>query len=161
MRAFVALICSFARFCPSNPMNATSDRAEIETLFQQLAAAHAARDPDAIVGAYAPDAVIYDLAPPLARLGINRDRIASWLASWDGPIQIDARDVDLTVSGDLAFSSALNRMRGRQKGEDRDLWFRTTRCLRKIDAHWLIVHDHSSVPFYMDGSDRAARDLKP
>jgi ketosteroid isomerase-like protein len=51
-------------------------------------------------------------------------------------------------------------MRGRQGGEDQDLWFRTTMCLRKINARWRIVHDHSSVPFYMDGSYRAAVDLK-
>jgi uncharacterized protein (TIGR02246 family) len=142
-------------------MNATSDRAQLEALFQRLVAAHAARDADAIVGAYAPDAVIYDLSPPLGRRGINRDTIAAWLAGWDGPIQIDARDVDLTVSGDMAFSSALNRMRGRQNGEDQDIWFRTTMCLRKMNGRWQIVHDHSSVPFYMDGSDRAALDLKP
>jgi hypothetical protein len=29
-----------------------------------------------------------------------------WLAGWEGPIQIDARDVNLTVDGDLAFVSA-------------------------------------------------------
>jgi uncharacterized protein (TIGR02246 family) len=142
-------------------MNATSDQAGVEALFQRLAAAHAARDADAIVAAYAPDAVIYDLSPPLGRRGINRDEVAKWLASWDGPVLLDAMDVDLTVSGDLAFSSAFNRMRGRQNGEDQDIWFRTTMCLRKLNGRWLIVHDHSSVPFYMDGSDRAALDLKP
>jgi ketosteroid isomerase-like protein len=92
---------------------------------------------------------------------MNRDNVAAWLAGWDGPIQIDARDVSLTVEGDLAFVSALNRMRGRQGGEDRDLWYRTTMCIQKISGQWQIVCDHSSVPFYMDGSYRAAVDLKP
>jgi uncharacterized protein (TIGR02246 family) len=142
-------------------MSSKADRAEIEALFQQLVRAHADRDADAIVKAYAPDAVIYDLAPPLGRRGMNRDSVAAWLASWDGPIQIDARDVSLTVEGDLAFVSALNRMRGRQGGEDRDLWYRTTMCIQKISGQWQIVCDHSSVPFYMDGSYRVAVDLKP
>jgi uncharacterized protein (TIGR02246 family) len=142
-------------------MSSKADRAEIEALFQQLVRAHADRDADAIVKAYAPDAVIYDLAPPLGRRGMNRDSVAAWLASWDGPIQIDARDVSLTVEGDLAFVSALNRMRGRQGGEDQDLWYRTTMCIQKITGQWQIVCDHSSVPFYMDGSYRAAVDLKP
>ena len=142
-------------------MNSTADRAEIEALFQRLGRAHADRDADAIVEAYAPDAVIYDLAPPLGRRGMKRDSVAAWLAGWDGPIQIDARDVDLTVDGDVAFASALNRMRGRQSGEDQDLWYRTTMCLRKTNGRWRIVHDHSSVPFHMDGSYRAAVDLKP
>ena len=142
-------------------MNSTTDRAEIEALFQKLARAHADHDADAIVEAYAPDAVIFDLAPPLGRRGMNRDNKAAWLAGWDGPIQIDARDVSLTVDGDLGFVSALNRMRGRQGGEDQDLWYRTTICLQKISGRWQIICDHSSVPFYMDGSYRAAVDLKP
>ena len=142
-------------------MSSTVDRAEIEALFQQLGRAHADRDADAIVEAYAPDAVIFDLAPPLGRRGMNRDSVAAWLAGWDGPIQIDAHDVSLTVDGDVAFASALNRMRGGQSGEDQDLWYRTTMCLRKTNGRWRISHDHSSVPFYMDGSYRAAVDLKP
>jgi uncharacterized protein (TIGR02246 family) len=142
-------------------MSSTTDRAEIEALFQKLARAHADHDADAIVEVYAPDAVIFDLAPPLGRRGMNRANVAAWLAGWDGPIQIDARDVSPTVEGDLAFVSALNRMRGRQGGEDRDLWYRTTMCIQKISGQWQIVCDHSSVPFYMDGSYRAAVDLKP
>ena len=43
---------------------------------------------------------------------MNRDSVTAWLAGWEGPIQIDARAVSLTVDGDLAFVSAFNRMRG-------------------------------------------------
>jgi uncharacterized protein (TIGR02246 family) len=142
-------------------MRSTDDRAEIEALFHQLTRAHAEHDGDAIVAAYEPDAVIYDLAPPLGRRGLTRDNVAAWLAGWEGPIQIDARDVNLIVDGDLAFVSAFNRMSGRQGGEDQDMWYRTTMCLRKSGGRWRIVCDHSSVPFYMDGSYRAAVDLKP
>jgi uncharacterized protein (TIGR02246 family) len=140
-------------------MGSTTERAEVEEIFQRLVKAHADHDADAIADAYAPDAVIFDLAPPLVRRGMNRESVAAWLAGWDGPIQIDARDVDLTVDGDLAFVSALNRMRGRQGGEDQDMWYRTTMCLRRMSGRWRIVHDHASVPFYMDGSFRAAVDL--
>ena len=115
-------------------MSSTTDRTEIEGLFQQLAKAHADDNADAIVEAYAPDAVIYDLAPPLGRRGMHRDSGAAWLAGWEGPIQIDARDVNLTVDGDLAFVSAFNRMRGRQGGADQDIWYRTTMCLRKTSG---------------------------
>jgi ketosteroid isomerase-like protein len=87
--------------------------------------------------------------------------VATWLAGWEGPILIDTRDVNLTVNGDLAFVSAFIRMRERQGGEDQDMWYRSTVCLRKASGRWRIVCDHASVPFYMDGSDRAAVDLKP
>jgi ketosteroid isomerase-like protein len=142
-------------------MSSTPDTVEIEALLRQLAQAHAERNADAIVDAYAPDAVIYDLAPPLARRGMKRDSVVAWLSSWDGPIQIDAHDLNLVVDGGLAFVSALTRMRGRQGGEEQDLWYRTTTCLRRTSGRWRIVCDHSSVPFYMDGSYRAAVDLKP
>ena len=111
-------------------MSSTTNRAEIEVLLQQLARAHVDHDADVIVEAYASDAVIFNLAPPLRRRGMNRDSVAAWLSGWDGPIQIDARDVNLTVDVDLAFVSALNRMRGRIGGEDQDMWYRTTMCLR-------------------------------
>lgn len=142
-------------------MSSTTDRTEIEALFQRLARAHVDHDADAIVESYAPDAVICDLAPPLGRRGMNREAVATWLAGWDGPILIDACEVNLTIDRDLAFSSALTRMHGRSNGEDQDIWFRTTMCLRKMNGQWRVVHDHSSVPFYMDGSYRAAVDLKP
>lgn len=142
-------------------MSSTTDRAEIEALLQKLSRAHVDHDADAIVEAYAPDAVIYDLAPPLGRRGMDRGSVTAWLASWEGPIQIDTRDVSLVVDCDLAFVSALFRMRGSQGGEDQDMWYRTTMCLRKTGGRWRIVCDHASVPFYMDGSYRAAVDLKP
>ena len=142
-------------------MSSTTDRAEIEAVFQHLARAHADHDADAIAESYAPDAVIYDLAPSLGRRGMSRDSVAAWLAGWEGPILIDARDVNLTVDGELAFVSAFTRMRGRQGGEDQDMWYRSTICLRKTSGRWRIICDHASVPFYMDGSYRAAVDLKP
>jgi ketosteroid isomerase-like protein len=32
---------------------------------------------------------------------------------------------------------------------------------RKVGGRWLIAHEHASVPLYMDGSEKAAIDLKP
>ncbi|MBO6636940.1 MAG: SgcJ/EcaC family oxidoreductase [Roseitalea sp.] len=139
----------------------TNDENQINVLCQRLGQAHHDKDVDAIVGCYAPDAVIYSLAPPL-RDAIDRDGIAAWLETWDGPIRIDAQDVELVVGGDIACTTALNRMRGtKTNGTKEDIWFRTTMCFQKIDGAWRIAHDHSSVPFYMDGSLKAAVDLKP
>jgi PhnB protein len=38
---------------------------------------------------------------------------------------------------------------------------RSTLAFRKVGAAWKIAHGHSSVPFLMDGSYRAATDLTP
>lgn len=42
-----------------------------------------------------------------------------------------------------------------------DVWFRATVGLRRGDGGWTIMHEHTSVPFYMDGSFKAAIDLQP
>jgi len=142
-------------------MNPNEDRAQIEALFRNLVRAHAEHDADAIVEAYAEDAIVYSLAPPLGRRGRDREGVAGWLQSWEGPVLLDARDTELEMSGELAFMSGLSRMRGHQAGQDRDIWYRSTVCLRKQEGRWFIVCDHASVPFYMDGSWRAAVDLEP
>lgn len=139
----------------------TSNREQIEALCQRLGQAHHDKDADAIIGCYAPDAIIYSLAPPL-KDKIDRNGMAAWLATWNGPIEVDAQDVDLVVSDRLAWSTALNRIRGtKTDGTKEDIWFRTTMCFRKSHGEWRIVHDHASTPFYMDGSLKAAVDLKP
>ncbi|TQV79185.1 YybH family protein [Denitrobaculum tricleocarpae] len=140
----------------------TENKDEIIALCQTLDRAHHDKDAQAIAGCYAPDAVIYSLAPPLGERGLDRRGLDAWLATWDGPIRIDAQDMELSVTEGLAYSSALNRIRGtKTDGEEVDVWFRTTMCFRKTGEGWRIVHDHSSVPFYMDGSTRAAVDLRP
>lgn len=140
----------------------TSEHEAITTLCQRLGEAHATKDAAAIVSCYAENAVLYGLAPPLASCGMSPADTAAWLATWDGPILVDVADVDLVVDEAIAWTTALNRMRGvKTDGAQVDLWFRTTMCFRKIGGAWKIVHDHSSTPFYMDGSFRATVDLTP
>jgi uncharacterized protein (TIGR02246 family) len=138
-----------------------ADTSEISALCERLAQAHQDKDADAIVGCYATDAIVYSLAPPL-KDRIDLEGTREWLKTWDGPVRVDAEDIDLVVREDIAWSTALNRMTGtKTDGEHEDIWFRTTMCFRKIDGTWLIVHEHSSTPFYMDGSLKATMDLKP
>jgi uncharacterized protein (TIGR02246 family) len=140
----------------------TTERDKIIALCERLGRAHAEKDADAIVACYAEDALIYDMAPPLGRHGMDRALVSEWLATWDGPITVEVRHGELFVGGDLAYTAALNRMAGTKRdGEAVDLWFRTTMVFARPDGRWRIVHDHSSVPFHMDGSFRAALDLEP
>ncbi len=138
-----------------------TDSDRIIALCPRLARAHHDKDADAIVGCYAPDAVIYSLSPPL-RDRVDRAGMAAWLGTWDGPVEVEATDIDMVVGSDLAWTTALNRMRGtKTDGSRDDIWFRATLCFRRIDGDWRIVHDHASTPFYMDGSMWAAVDLRP
>jgi ketosteroid isomerase-like protein len=77
-------------------------------------------------------------------------------------VEVEVTELKVTASGDVGFSHSLNRLRGAKKnGEKPDLWVRVTVGFRKVDGRWLACHEHVSVPFYMDGSFRAAVDLKP
>jgi len=134
----------------------------IDKIFLALEQGHAEKDAAAILACYTPDALIYNLPPPLQGRGLDRGETEAWLATWDGPVRVSSADVGLQEGADLAWSTALNRMQGRKRdGETVDMWFRTTMCFRKTGGRWLIVHEHASVPFYMDGSYRAATDLQP
>ena len=133
-------------------------RAVIEGAWRALGA----KDVEATLEHYAPGFLHYSLAPPLRSDSPDARALAGWFATWRGPIGHEHRDLEIAASGDVAFCTSLNRMNGtKTDGEQVDLWFRATVGLRKIDGRWRITHEHESVPFYMDGSYRAAVDLKP
>jgi ketosteroid isomerase-like protein len=138
------------------------EKALVRALIEDWAQALSIKDSKRVVAHYAPDAVLYTLAPPLRSTRLDAQNLQAWFDTWKGSIEGEARDVNLSVGDGEAFCSSLNRMRGtKTDGQAVDLWFRQTLGFRKIDGAWKIVHEHTSVPFYMDGSFRAAIDLKP
>ena len=91
-----------------------------------------------------------------------RKDLQAWFATWRGPLGYEVRELTITAGEDTAFSHSLNRLSGTKvDGEQADVWFRQTVGFRKIGGAWKIAHEHESVPFYMDGSFKAAVDLKP
>jgi ketosteroid isomerase-like protein len=139
----------------------TSDEAGIRSLIEQRAKALHGKNAAAVISCRTPDYRQFSLAPPLAHSS-DANNLNAWFATWQGPIGSEARDLQIVVSGDAAFSHGLSRMTGtKTDGEKVDLWFRETLGFRKVGGAWKIAHEHSSVPFYMDGSFRAAIDLKP
>jgi ketosteroid isomerase-like protein len=144
-------------------MHTSIAEAEIRALLDSIQEAHHAKDAAAIAAPYAANAVIFDLSPPLAHAGVNIERKQPWLDSWTTPIELESRGLKITVSGDTAFGHGLLRMRGTKKFADRpiDFWMRATYCFEHNVDGWHIVHEHTSVPFYMDGSLRPAFDLQP
>jgi ketosteroid isomerase-like protein len=122
-----------------------------------------AKDVDGVMSHYEDGALAFDLAPPLQhRGGEIRKGLEAWFPTWDGPIGYELRDLAVVATSEIAFAHGLARLTGkRTDGERTDVWFRTTVCMRRAGSEWRIVHEHSSVPFYMDGSYRAAVDLRP
>jgi PhnB protein len=140
-----------------------TSESEVRAVLDDVAAGIAARDPQRVVAHYDPAAAVYGLAPPLREEGAATDPagLTEWFATWDGPIIIALRDLVVETSGDLALCYGLSHMTGAKDGEPVDLWYRSTVGLRRGPGGWRITHQHDSTPFYMDGSDRAALDLKP
>lgn len=141
----------------------SKDEADIRALIEAARQAHHDKDATAIVARYAPDAAIFNLAPPLSHHGVDLQEKQAWLDTWEGPIDLDSRDFHITVSGDFAFAHGFYRMSGTPKAAGRPIsfWMRETVGLHRDAGAWKIVHEHTSVPFYMDGSLRPAFDLQP
>ena len=143
----------------------SKDTDRIRSLIDGLVEALRAKDADRVLAAYAPELVNFDLAPPLAQLGNgpeDKKRLEAWFATWAGPLGYEVRDFKITAEADAAFAFGFTRIHGtKTDGERADVWARQTLCFKRTGDAWKIVHEHTSVPFYMDGSYRAATDLKP
>jgi PhnB protein len=143
----------------------TNDESQIRKLIEDRAGALRGKRAADFLSRHATDMVKFDLAPPLRSVGANaldRQKLEAWFATWEGPIGYEMSELEVTASSDLALCHALLRISGvKTDGARHDIWARQTLGLRKQDGTWKIVHEHISVPFYMDGSVRAAIDLKP
>lgn len=142
-----------------------STEEEIKVVLEGRRLAVARKDASASVRSYSDDMVLFDLAPPLAQPRSDaRDptRAERWFDTWDGPIETELRDLVVKANGDVAFAFALLHMSGkRSDASEGDFWSRTTICLERRDGEWQIVHEHNSFPMLMDGSGKAATDLRP
>ncbi|MET0984995.1 MAG: nuclear transport factor 2 family protein [Steroidobacteraceae bacterium] len=134
---------------------------EITRVMDAIRAGLRNKDAAAIVQQYTSDAIVFDLAPPLGQR-IDEGQLAAWLDTWDGPVNQELRSLKVIVRDDLAVAYGFIRVSARAKsGEDTAWWMRATSCLVRRSGEWKILHEHTSVPFYMDGSYRAALDLSP
>ena len=141
------------------------DEALIRALKGGLTDAIRVKDAARAVSFFGGEPVMFVLAPPLQFKGDEGPGIKGveeWFASFRGPVGYEVRDLSVTAGDEVAFCHSLNRISG-TRGDDTetDIWVRETLGLRKTDGEWKITHQHQSVPMYMDGSNRAAVDLKP
>ena len=143
----------------------SADTAAIRALIDKRAEALRAKDADGVVSGQAPEIVSFTLAPPLRQMGDRaraKEGLKAWFATWCGPLGYEVRDLSITVGGEVAFCLGFVRISGiKTEGKKEGVWARQTLCLEKLGGAWKIVHEHISVPFYMDGSVKAAVDLKP
>jgi uncharacterized protein (TIGR02246 family) len=145
------------------PATRSTTEDQIRALLDERVQAVHDRDARALTSACAPDIVSFDALPPLRRLGAAavRARAEDWLGLDDGPVGYEMRDLRIIAGEDTVFASFLNRVSGTMtNGAAVDMWLRSTLCLRQSDGAWVIVHEHTSVPFDAE-SGQAALDLAP
>lgn len=124
--------------------------------------AHHDKDAARIMSFFSDAATTFSLAPPLVAPQDDIEGLIAWLSKWEGPVVIGLYDMTVRSSGGLAVSYGLMRMQATMPEQgDMDMWMRATIVFVRTETEWKIAHMHESVPFYMDGSFRAAVDLKP
>lgn len=135
---------------------------QIRSAIESWARAMRAKDAAAVAAHWAQDLVQFDFAPPLRTFGNDPQGLKDWFVTWRDQIGFAITELKVTAGEDVAFCHALIHLTGsRTDGSHSDVWFRETLGLRKVGDVWKIAHGHESVPMHMDGSFRAAIDLKP
>jgi ketosteroid isomerase-like protein len=147
---FVAVLAAFS-VIPAIGQAKSEDEAKIEALNDAYTAAVNAKDLDAIMKVYVPDAslVIFDIIPPRQYVGaiaFHKDW-ENFLAAFKGPWKFEMSDLHVEADGTLGYSHSIQHLSGTDiKGQPVDLTWRDTAAYRKIGGNWLIVHEHGSVP---------------
>jgi PhnB protein len=138
---------------------------EIRQLLEDWSDAHRAKDAARLMSHCTPETVQFILAPPLQYSKSNawdKHALAAWFAGFEGAIGYEIRDLTIVAGSDTAFCHFLHRLSATSITQGAfSMWDRATFGLRKIENRWRVAHVHESVPFYMDGSFRAAVDLEP
>jgi uncharacterized protein (TIGR02246 family) len=139
----------------SAPAARADARSEIQALEDRFVAAFKAKDLDAIMKVYVPDEslFVFDVVPPRQYVGA-----ASYRKDWEqlfdsinGPITVELTDLAIVSDHNLAYGHSIQRVAATDKqGKKLDLTVRVTDVYKKIKGHWLVIHEHVSVPVDLD-----------
>lgn len=90
----------------------TENQTAIRELVARLVTAARAKDIDAVMSAYAPEMLAFDIVAPLHRAGAETFR-EPWQKVFElyrSPINYEVHDLSITADDNLAFSQSLNRL---------------------------------------------------
>ena len=124
---------------------------DIRTLEDRFIAAFKAKDVDAIMKVYVPDETlfVFDVVPPRQYVGAAayRKDWQEFLGSFAGPITVELSDFAVVADHNLGYGHSIQHVAGTDKaGKKIDVSVRVTDVYRKIKGHWLVIHEHVSVP---------------
>lgn len=128
----------------------TDDEIEIRALIARWSRAVEAKDPDAIIEGYAPDAVLFDAVPPFATKGTKniRDAWKRCLPHFPDEFRSEHKDLDINVGGDLAVITGFHHFIPTPANHPcGSTWMRVTVAMRREEGTWRVFHEHVSTPF--------------
>jgi len=164
--AFSIVLLAFSLLlCTPRGSSVGNREAEIRQILDRWAKAFHAKDLNGIMAIYEPgeSLVSYDIVAPLQYKGFDayKKDYQDFLDQFQGPIDIEYRDLNVVAGDSVAFSRGLERITGTLKsGEKLDAWVRFTECYRKSNGNWLAIHDHISVPVDLN-TGKAVLNLQP
>ena len=118
-----------------------SNEAQIRERLESWANAVRAKDIEAVMSHYAPDILLFDLAPPLQYSGADacQKNWASWFPTFQGRVGYEITELSIVASHDMAYSHSLNRICRNEDGR------RTNRRVgasdRRLSQHHRQVDD--------------------
>lgn len=124
----------------------SGDEAEIRKLVEDQQRAVRAKDIDAIMAHYAVEFAVFNVKPPfqIHDAGEWRRVWETSLAHFPASFGTETRSLVVSVSGELGMAHYFLRFTGLPGDPS---WIRVTVVYRRTAGRWLIVHEHSSVPF--------------
>jgi ketosteroid isomerase-like protein len=112
-------------------MTTDADKTAIRAVVTAIHKALRDRDAAAVIAHYVSDAVVFDLAPPLSHT-VDRAGLVAWLSTRKGPVERKARELGITVGGDLALWHGYFRTSATTTGGDSAVWWeRATLAFRR------------------------------
>ena len=140
---------------PSVACASAGDAAKIRALEARFTAAFNAKDVNAIMKVYVPgkSLFVFDVVPPRQYVGAAayRKDWEDFFTMFKGPLKFAISDLAIATDRALAYSHSIQRVTGTDtKGRPIDLTVRVTDVYRKINGHWLVQHEHISIPVDLD-----------
>jgi uncharacterized protein (TIGR02246 family) len=121
----------------------------VKDVFDRYVAAVNASDVDALLALYADDVHVFDMMEPFERHGndASRELLQAWLGDESVTQECVIEDLHIIENGDLAAARAAVRYgMTMADGTRHSMWNRATWTLQRVNGHWKIVTEHTSVP---------------
>jgi|SRR5665213_1081581 len=130
----------------------TTEEKVIRGLIDSWYAALGRGDAAGLAVTYVDDVAAASLAPPLWTHGKQEyiNGMAAWFSTFDGPLKGEPEKLSIVAGDSVAFANGFSHIVGKKKdGTSMELRTRLTLCFEKRGGKWLVVAEHTSVPFDM------------